>query len=340
MMDELVVLKKEDRASDLALLSRDEFHRLADMPPELEWFADIDNPNTRRAYYNDVKSFMGFIGITRPEDFRIVTRAHIIAWRKSLNEQQLAATTIRRKLSAIASLFDYLCERNAITHNPVHGVSRPKGKAEPTKCLSDDQARILLNAPPEDTLKGVRDRAILSVLLFHAPRRAELCKLRVKDYYVLDRGVPHLRIRGKGDKERYIPLHPVSTRLIQDYLDLAGHSEDKDAPLFQPIRNNNPTGVNASRTVPTKAGTSLPQSLNPNSIQKNIVKHYSQLTGVYFEGLTPHALRKTAATNALDHDADLKRVKDWLGHSDISTTQIYDGRDTKPENSPTFKVHY
>jgi site-specific recombinase XerD len=87
------------------LLTRQEFQQLADVPAEVEWFANIDNKRTRRAYQIDLKDFMSFVGIRRPEDFRLVTRAHLIAWRKQLEQRQLAGATIRRKLAALSSLF-------------------------------------------------------------------------------------------------------------------------------------------------------------------------------------------------------------------------------------------
>jgi integrase/recombinase XerD len=102
--------------------------------------------------------------------------------RKDMERRDLSPATIRRKLSALSSLFDYLCERNAITGNPVDGVKRPmaNGNEGSTPALGDPQARKLLEAPPADTLKGVRDRAILASLLYHGIRREELCGLRVK----------------------------------------------------------------------------------------------------------------------------------------------------------------
>ena len=106
-------------------LTAAEFQGLSEVPPELEWFANLTSEQTRRAYRNDVQDFMRFVGIQQPEEFRIVTRPHVLAWRKDLEERGLAPTTIRRKLSAITSLFSYLCEQNAITHNPVDGVKRP-----------------------------------------------------------------------------------------------------------------------------------------------------------------------------------------------------------------------
>ncbi len=207
------------------LLSRPEFQRLAEVPPEVEWFANLENENTRRAYRNDVGAFMRFVGIKRPEEFRAVTRAHVIAWRKVLEQRKLAPATIRRKLSALADLYNYLCDANAVPHNPVNGVERPTEGANEgkTPALSDEQTNALLSAPPPHTLKGKRDRAILAVFLFHAVRRAELCFLRVKDYSER-RGVKHLCIHGKGGKIRYIPVHPGAIQLLEEYLDVFARS--------------------------------------------------------------------------------------------------------------------
>jgi site-specific recombinase XerD len=111
--------KKSSRAlipTKARALTAKEFLDLADVPPEIEWFANITNPQTRRAYHNDLKDFMRFARISNPEVFRVVTRAHLIAWRKELEGRGCEGSTIRRKLSAVSSLFEYLCERNAVVH--------------------------------------------------------------------------------------------------------------------------------------------------------------------------------------------------------------------------------
>jgi integrase/recombinase XerD len=306
------------------LLTAAGFHRLADVPPEVEWFANLSNPSTRRAYENAVRDFMRFTGIVRPEEFRTVTRAHIIAWRDELTGRQLGGSTIRHRLASLASLFEYLCEKNAVTHNPVKGVERPKTESGEgkTPALGDHQARKLLAAPPDDTIKSKRDRAILSTLLFHALRREELCKLKVRDFRHARKGVPHLKVSGKGGKTRYLPLHPGTNALIHDYLAAAGHGTDEAGALFRPIRNN--------RTGRTE------RAITADGVYK-LVRAYSAALG--FE-IGAHALRATAATNALDHQADIAKVQEWLGHSNIATTRIYDHRRTRPEDSPTFKVAY
>ena len=107
-------------------LTDPQFQKLQDVPAEAQWFADIANPQTRRAYESDIRSFMASAGITQAQDFRLVTRSHVLAWRADLEKQQLAGATIRRKLAALASLYEYLCNANAVAHNPVKGVRRPK----------------------------------------------------------------------------------------------------------------------------------------------------------------------------------------------------------------------
>ena len=163
------------------LLAQPSFAQLASVPPEVEWFANLSCPATRRAYQAALADFMGFVGIAHVEDFRRVTRAHVIAWRDCLASRGLAPPSVRHRLAALSSLFEYLCECNAVTHNPVKGVKRPgvqsyEGK---TPALGDHQARSLLDAPQGDTLKALRDRAVLAMLLYHGLRRQELCNLTV-----------------------------------------------------------------------------------------------------------------------------------------------------------------
>lgn len=306
-------------------LSAEAFQQLRDIPPEVEWFANIDSEQTRRAYKNDLNEFMRFLGLDQVEDLRTITRAHVLAWRSDLEGRDLAKSTVRRKLAALSSLYNYLSDVNAVHNNPVDGVRRPKvdtyeGK---TPTISDPQARELLLAPSgkKKLMKVLRDRALLSVLLFHALRREELCLLKVGD--IEDRrGVKHLKVSGKGGKTRYLPLNPGSAALLHEYLNEAGHSADKKMPLFR--RLNERTDVEAEK------------AMTADAVYK-IVQHYSSMLGFR---IGVHSLRATAATNALDHDADIKKVQEWLGHANIATTQIYDRRRSKPEESPTFKINY
>jgi integrase/recombinase XerD len=304
---DLVPLKKHS-------LTRAQFEQLADVPPEEEWLANITNLKTRRAYKEDVREFVAFTALQDYMGLRAAGRSHVIAW---------------RKLSALSSLFDYLCERNAVTGNPVDGVKRPmaNGNEGSTPALGDVQARKLLEAPPAGTLKGVRDRAILATLLYHGIRREELCGLRVKDLHSRQ-GVMHFRVKGKRAKIRFVPVNAAAQTMIEDYLALTGHRSDVEGALFRPV-NNNRTGR-------------LDRHLDPASVYQNVVRKYGLETGLSAEvmGLCVHSLRATAATNALSHDSDIAKVQEWLGHANVSTTRLYDRRKSKPEDSPTFRVKY
>lgn len=310
------------------ILSATEFQQLAVVPAESQWFANIDNPQTRRAYENDLASFMRFTGILTPTEFRQITRSHVLAWRTELEKQSLSGATIRRKLAALASLFEYLCNQNAVTHNPVKGVKRPNIESQTgkTPALSNHQAAQLLEAPPNDTLKGKRDRAILSLLLHHGLRRAELCQMKVKDFAQSDRDGVRMRVWGKGGKVRYLPIHPHTLKSVGVYLDAAGHKAQSCYWLFQALSHHQHRNPNGGMT--------------PGGVYSEVVKKYMLPLGLSGDNMGPHALRATAATCALENQADIGKVQEWLGHANITTTRVYDRRITRSPDSPTFKINY
>jgi len=260
-----------------------------------------------------------------PTQFRSVSRGHVLAWRRDLERRGLSGATICRKMAAPSSHFDYLCESNAITGNPVEGVKRPRmasGEGK-TPAISDHQARALLQATDPFTLRGRHDRAVLATLLYHALRRAELCALRVADIHEL-RGVKHLQVRGKGSKIRYVPLHPGAASAIAKYLEVAGHSSHATGALFRSASNN------------ARDSTA---SITSDGVYK-MLAGYAKALQINVAGFGPYALRATVATNALDHGADIAKVQEWLGHASISTTRVYDRRQNRPDDSPTFRVTY
>lgn len=134
------------------------------------------------------------------------------------------------------------------------------------------------------------------------------------------RGVRHLKVHGKGRKVRYLPLHPVAAERIHQYLEADG--ERTTGPLFRSVRGRTPGA-----------------RLLANGIY-SIIGFWAKTAGIAVAGLGVHGLRATAATNALEHEADIAKVQTWLGHSNISTTRLYDRRGQRPEDSPTYKVKY
>ena len=168
-----------------------------------------------------------------------------------------------------------------------------------------------------------RSRHPLGVALPRTATRGDL-QLKVRDIHAR-RGVLHLRVHGKGGKVRYLPLHPGTAELVTDYLEAAGHGGETAAALFRPVKNN--------------TGGTVEGAITADGVYK-MVQHYATRVGVNLEGFGAHSLRATAATNALDHEADIAKVQEWLGHANIATTRLYDRRKTRPEDSPTFKVRY
>ena len=203
-------------------------------------------------------------------------------------------------------------------------VSTKNNNEGKTPDLSDDQARALLHAPHGHSLKAHRGRAILAAYLFRGMRRSEPAVLKV-GHLQERRGVMHFTVHGKGSKTRCVPVHPGTLHDINSYLEACAHAGDKKKPLFMPVRNNR-TGK-------------LGKAITGDGLLK-LVKHYATKAGIAMDDFCLHSLRAMAATNALDNEADIARVQLWLGHTNISTTRLYDRRTNRPEESLTFRVRY
>lgn len=137
------------------------------------------------------------------------------------------------------------------------------------------------------------------------------------------RGVKTLAVNGKGSKLRYLPVHPKAVAAVGEYLAVCAHASDEDAPLILPCPGR------SERSSPM-----LRQRV------RELVKRYAKGLNLPKESARPHALRATAATNALENGADFGRVQDWLGHANPATMKLYDKRKDRPEESPTFRVMY
>ncbi len=305
------------------------YHSLKEVPPEADFIQQKRNRSekTARAYQVDIDDFKNFIDIQKPEDYRLVTSKHVADWITKLKKQKLTNETISRKVSAVSSLFKYYCGRSALKNNPCNNITRPKVESNIGKsdAISNTEARKLLDAPPADTLKGLRDRAILVVFLFHGLRRSEVMDLKVNSIHDVQ-GVPHLRVKGKGSKTRDLPLHPVTIERINAYLQKDGRTGFLESPLFCQLRKRKDTDGNL-------------KAMSTNMIYI-IVMNYAKMVGIKLENFHPHSLRATWATNALSNHADLAKVQDYLGHTNIQTTKIYDKRSQTLADSPTFKINY
>ena len=151
---------------------------LAEVPQETVWLSNFISPHTKKTYLLAVREFVGFHKIQSAEDLQYIDQAHVIAWRDSLISQGAAAKTINAKISAISSLFKHLCEKQIAKRNPTIGVRRPPVETKEVKAplITPAQVREILNAPRQDTLKGIRDSAILHILFYTGCRISEVGK--------------------------------------------------------------------------------------------------------------------------------------------------------------------
>src|SRR5882672_6364427 len=213
---------------------------LADIPEEDIWLAKQKSTRTRRAYKQDVRHFMRTLTIRSYEELRQVDHRAVIAWERIMRERDGAASsTIRRRLAALSSLYKHLVRHGHAARNPVGEVERPAINRDEgsTLAFAKAQARKLLDLPAEDTIAGLRDRAILSVGLQVGLRRAEIAALKVGDLHQ-NRGYDSLRVTRKRGRRDALAINPQTAARIRAYLEASGHAADIDGPLFRPLNHN------------------------------------------------------------------------------------------------------
>jgi len=297
--------------------------RLADIPEEEIWLAKQKSARTRRAYRLDVRHFMATLGITSHEELRQVDHRAVIAWERIMRETQRAAPSTIRRLS---SLFKHLVRHGFAAKNPVTEIERPAINRDEgtTLAFAKTQARKLLDTPADDTLDGLRDRAILSVGLQVGLRRAEIAALKVGDLHQ-NRGFDSLRVTRKGGRRDALAINPQTAARLRAYLERAGHGDDVDGPLFRPLHHN------GKRTAPRRA-------MDPDAIDR-VVRKFAGAVGLP-RGYSAHSMRATFITTALENGAQLEDVQKAAGHRDPSTTKLYDRRGYNPEKAASFFATY
>lgn len=313
-------------------LTAEEFHaRMTDASQA--WLARSPSFNTRHNYARDLGQFLAFLGMPADglDSLVEVRPHHVAAWRDSLREQGLTNSSIRRKMTALRSLFSYLKTYGYMGANPAHGdfVAAPAVPRDgKTVGLSPDDCRRLLEAPSDVTPVGIRDRAILGVLAYSACRVSELALLRVGDYKTTG-GHKVIEVFGKGGKERRIPLHPEAMERIEAWLNVAAIRDDRvDSPLFRAAATARAEGRDGFRTTP----------LTRRAIQF-LVKRYARGLGLD-PAVTVHSFRVTALTTAREQGVDIIDLQDFAGHSDPRTTLSYIRSRDRLSKSPAYTLRY
>lgn len=256
--------------------------------------------NTVAAYLSDLYCFRDYIERENFPTFLCLTPDHITRYIAKRREQGVAASTSARELVSIKILYRFLREEGVLAVDPSERISSPQQKQVLPDVLSLEEVDRLLEAPDRDTPLGKRDAALLEIFYCAGLRVSELADLNRVDVHA---STGFIMVRGKGGKERLVPIGEVAAERIEDYV-LAGR------PKLAKGREAAALFINRSA-----------HRLTRQALWK-IVKKYVQKVTIH-KSISPHTLRHSFATHLLAGGADLRSLQQMLGHADISTTQIY-----------------
>jgi integrase/recombinase XerD len=266
------------------------------------WMEKGLSDNSLAAYRRDLTAFAGWLSVRRPEiTLLAVCRADLLAYVESRSEAGIKPRSAARALSALRSFYQMQTRDGLITENPTLRVDLPKiGRALP-KSLTEQDVNALLEAPAIEQPQGQRDRTMLELMYATGLRVSELVSLTLSEVN-LRQGV--VRVRGKGGKERLVPVGEIALSWLEKYLIEA-------RPEL--LTGKAPTDV----LFPSNRARAMTRQTFWHLIKKHA------LTAGISQDLSPHTLRHAFATHLINHGADLRVVQLLLGHSDLSTTQIY-----------------
>lgn len=254
--------------------------------------------NTLQSYRRDIEQYMTYVD-NNNLDFKTANKTSIITYLIYLQKEGKATSTISRNLASIRSFYQYMVRTKVVEEDPTEGLESPKMEKKLPKILSVSEVNLLLEQPKCVDLKGYRDKAMLEILYATGIRVSELINLDISDVNV-EMGFIKCR---NAHKERVIPVGATACAALTDYLKEARnamiHTDDETA-LF----------------VNTNGGRLTRQGF------WKIIKQYKNQAKISMD-ITPHTLRHSFATHLVENGADLRAIQEMLGHSDISSTQIY-----------------
>ncbi|MEZ7276555.1 site-specific tyrosine recombinase XerD [Pseudoalteromonas sp. 68 DY56-GL68] len=252
--------------------------------------------NTLAAYRSDLEKFCQFL---KDKDLLAVSNEDIEAYLAYRVDLGLKSRSTARSISALKRFYQYFVREKAIADSPMVNIAQPKAGQSLPKTLSEAEVEALLGAPDIEDPMGLRDKAMLELLYATGLRVTELVGLRMEQINLRQAVV---FVKGKGNKERLVPLGEEAMYWLEQFLKVGRSHMIKHATDF---------------VFPSKRGIGMTRQTFWHRI-----KHYAILASVE-SPLSPHTLRHAFATHLLNHGADLRVVQMMLGHSDLSTTQIY-----------------
>ena len=290
-----------------------------------EFIANITSENTKVAYSRDLSEFFDFYNglFSHPSD---LTVGHFIAYRDSLIRRGLSSSSVQRKLAATKSLMSWCVVQGLIPFNPVDSLKYPKRVIkDETIAFTDLEASKLMESPDEKSFNGNNHKLMLKFLFTLGLRRSELVNIKLSDIY-FQREVRVIKILGKGDKVRTIPLTKALSNAVDQYLEnfvnLTGSTLKSSDYLFQsyPNRKNE-------------------KPINSNTVFK-VLQKYVQELGID-KRVSPHSCRATVISHLLEKEVSPRDVAMFAGHASIQTTvDVYDKKRDQIKNSAVYKVIY
>jgi tyrosine recombinase XerC len=260
---------------------------------------------TLTAYEKDIRDFLaaGEKQFGNPDFLPEVDRKFFRRWLAELNRKGMAKSSIQRKISAVKSFFRFLNEEGIVQNQVYDLIVAPKKEKRLPDFLSKSQVLEILESVDDGTFEGKRDRAILELLYSTGVRLNELLSIRMKDINIRRKTV---KVTGKGSKDRVIPIGSTAIETIKEYMTYR-------QGLFQQLRiENTPEAIFV---------TAKGKPLYAMAVQRMVRKQLYEHAGLY--KLNPHIFRHSFATHMLDNGADIRAVKDLLGHESLATTQHY-----------------
>jgi site-specific recombinase XerD len=285
----------------------------------LQFFAaEIRNPNTRRAYLRAAEDFFVFAARRKGGDrLETISSLHVAAWLEAMAAGGLSAPTIKQRLAAVRMLFQALAREQILQINPAAVVRGPKHvvKRGKTPLLSAEETRMLLESIDTDTLVGLRDRALIAVMVYTFARIGAAVSLRIEDVFTQERRL-WLRLHEKGGKRHEVPCHHTLDEYLVAYLEAAELWDDPKAFVFQTMTRRGARKVIGRQL----SGRPLPQASAWQMLQRR-----AALAGLN-TAVCNHTFRATGITTYLKGGGTLEHAATIANHSSTRTTQLYDRR--------------
>ncbi|MFT4062162.1 MAG: tyrosine-type recombinase/integrase [Edaphocola sp.] len=256
--------------------------------------------HTAIAYQTDLGQFAGYLEqIFALDDVTAIKQIHVRSWLASMKEQDMGERSLQRKISSVKSLFKHLQRTGVVHTNPARDVSVPKApKRLPAYLEQEDTQQLALAIAYPEGLEGATQRLVVEILYQTGIRRAELTGLKESD---IDFGRRQIRVLGKRNKERLIPMAPALLAEIRDYMDEKRKNFNQPTEFLLCLASGKPVYA--------------------QYVYRVVAKYISQVTTL--NKRSPHVLRHTFATQLNTNGAELNAVKELLGHSSLAATQIY-----------------